>query len=87
MNWVSAGSFAPKPLKRSSNVGTININKPNFIYLVIKNEKLLENSLAFGMMGFLFPSIGNPMLFSPVSCLLHCTSNYLIRNKRSKNNV
>ncbi|MBK69670.1 MAG: hypothetical protein CMF54_07770 [Legionellales bacterium] len=54
---------------------------------IIKNEKLLENSLAFGMMGFLFPSIGNPMLFSPVSCLLHCTSNYLIRNKKSKNNV
>tara|TARA_A100001015_G_scaffold210629_1_gene236046 strand:- start:2213 stop:3418 length:1206 start_codon:yes stop_codon:yes gene_type:complete len=51
---------------------------------IIKNEKLMENSIAFGMMGFLFPSIGNPMLFSPVSCLLHCTSNYLIRNRRRK---
>ena len=46
---------------------------------ILSNKEIYQNSLAFGMMGFLFPSIGNPMLFSPMSCLLHCTSNYLIR--------
>jgi len=49
------------------------------IIRLINKRELLISSASLGMMGFIFPAIGNPILYSPVACILHCSSLYLMQ--------
>ncbi|MES2558823.1 MAG: hypothetical protein V4590_03730 [Bacteroidota bacterium] len=59
----------------------------SYFYTIYKCAKMFFNPLidkriaaaALGCMGYLFPSFGNPLLFSPQSVILHCVALYFIR--------
>jgi membrane-associated HD superfamily phosphohydrolase len=38
--------------------------------------------ISIGAMGFLLPSIGNPLLFAPQAVTLHCLALYLLNNRK-----
>jgi len=46
---------------------------------IIKKQELIISSASLGMMGFVFPAIGNPMLYAPVAVILHCSALYILR--------
>ena len=50
---------------------------------IMKKQELIISSVSLGLMGFVFPAIGNPMLYAPVACILHCSSLYFMRSSHS----
>jgi hypothetical protein len=49
--------------------------------ILIKRD-IFYSSVAFGLMGYLVPAYGNPMLFSPICVLMHCLAIYFLRNSK-----
>ena len=43
------------------------------------------SATALGLMSFLFPAMGNPILFSPQIVLMHCLALFLIRDENKSN--
>ena len=56
----------------------------SFQFLRKKDFPLEYSSYALGIMFFMFPSIGNPLLMNPQMILLHCVSLTLIRDAKYK---
>ena len=48
---------------------------------IFKNVNKNVNYLVIGLMSFLFPALGNPMLFSASSCMMHCIAMYFLRDE------
>ena len=48
---------------------------------IFKNVNKNVNYLVIGLMTFLFPALGNPMLFSASSCMMHCIAMYFLRDE------
>lgn len=58
----------------------------NWAYVLIKacrniyyRENVFNSSLSLGCMGYLFPSVGNPLLMHPACVILNCIALYLLR--------
>lgn len=49
------------------------------IYRNIKRGEYLYSALALGCVCYLFPGIGNPVVFAPNCVVLHCFALYLLR--------
>lgn len=49
------------------------------LMLLFNQRNLMNASVSLGAMSYLWPSMGNPLLFSPVASLLHCAALYLTR--------
>lgn len=60
------------------------------LYRAIKNlyqgHHVRYSATALGSMCFLFPSVGNSYLFSPVAVVLHCVALYLLREVEPQRN-
>ncbi|EKO3555160.1 hypothetical protein H9W00_003681, partial [Vibrio fluvialis] len=46
---------------------------------IFKGKNLEYSVLSLGLMMYLIPSAGNPMLFSPIGVLMHCMAMYFLR--------
>ncbi|ELE8120095.1 hypothetical protein RB980_002717 [Vibrio fluvialis] len=46
---------------------------------IFKGKSLEYSVLSLGLMMYLIPSAGNPMLFSPIGVLMHCMAMYFLR--------
>ncbi|RHL08517.1 MULTISPECIES: hypothetical protein [Bacteroides] len=60
----------------------------NWVYVLFKacrnvyhRKNVFNSSLSLGCMGYLFPSVGNPLLMHPACVLLNCIALYLLRKK------
>lgn len=58
----------------------------NWAYVLIKacrniyyRENVFNSSLSLGCMGYLFPSVGNPLLMHPACVILNCIALFLLR--------
>jgi hypothetical protein len=51
------------------------------IYRLAIRRSIFLSSIAFGLIIFVIPSYGNPMLFSPVFVTLHCLSLFFLSNR------
>lgn len=52
--------------------------------LMIKKKSLFYSSVAFSSLGYMFPSIGNPLLMHPSLVALNCLTLYLLRKENEK---
>jgi hypothetical protein len=48
------------------------------LYRISKGYRLFESYFALGLMGYLIQGIGNPILLSPVTVLMHCMSIHVL---------
>lgn len=58
----------------------------NWIYVLVKasrniyyRKNVFNSTLSLGCMGYLFPSVGNPLLMHPACVILNCIGLYLLR--------
>jgi len=51
------------------------------IYRLVIRRSIFLSSIAFGLIIFVIPSYGNPMLFSPTFVTLHCLSLFFLSNR------
>lgn len=58
----------------------------NWIYILVKasrniyyRKNVFNSTLSLGCMGYLFPSVGNPLLMHPACVILNCIGLYLLR--------
>ena len=51
------------------------------LYLIFKSTDAFYPVLALGAMGYLIPSYGNPMLFSPIAVVMHCLALFWLRKE------
>jgi hypothetical protein len=54
---------------------------------ILKNKEPIPSVVALGAMAFLIPAYGNPLLFAPVSVVLHCLALFWLRNMATLRNV
>jgi hypothetical protein len=48
------------------------------LYRIFKGYRLFESYFALGLMGYLIQGIGNPILLSPVTVVMHCCSIHIL---------
>jgi len=53
------------------------------IYLIFKNftKNIIRSLIALSCMGYLLPSVGNPIIFAPINVILHVLALLIINNK------
>ena len=51
------------------------------VYRLAKRRSVFLSSIAFGLVTFVIPSYGNPMLFSPTFVVLHCLSLFFLSTR------
>jgi hypothetical protein len=57
-----------------SYIGTVFLS----LYRIFKGYRLFESYFALGLMGYLIQGVGNPILLSPVTVLMHCCSIHVL---------
>ena len=50
------------------------------LFNILVGKNVFYSSVSFGLMLYLIPSSGNPMLFSPFCVIMHCVAIYFLRN-------